>query len=517
MTIPAAQQEVAGLLRRITGAAPIETHISAVFVGRDEAFKLKKAVTLPFVDQGSLARREAFCRRELELNRPNAPGIYRGVAAITRGPDGALRLGGDGAAEEWVLRMAPVPTADFLDAVAARGGLDGRMLDALADAVVALLGAAPVADGVDSVARMETVLAGNLEGCLAVGLDRARVEAVAAAMRARLAAIAPLLRDRAASGFVRRCHGDLHLGNLCLWEGRPVAFDALEFDEALARIDIGYELAFLLMDLDVKVGRAGIRSPQGGAAEGGEQRRRQSDVPFHAANRVMNRVIARNGDVAALAALPFWMAQRALVRAKLEPARGRPGLPYLEAAERYLAPAPPRLVAVGGVQGTGKTFVSRAVAPLLGAAPGALHLRSDEIRKRLAGVAPEDRLPPAAYAAAMSASVHEAMMQAARGALAAGHSVVLDATFLDPAVRAMAEGAAGGARFDGVWLTAPLDVLRARVAARRDDASDATVEVMERAAMVDPGALGGWISLDASGDPRAKVLDRLALTAGTRA
>ncbi|MGG5818353.1 AAA family ATPase [Falsiroseomonas sp. HW251] len=489
--IPSGQGEVAALLSRLTAATPIETHISAVFVGPDDAFKLKKAVTLPFVDQGSLARREAFCRRELELNRPNAPGIYRDVVPVTRGPAG-LRLGGEGEAVEWVLRMAPVPEADFLDAVAARGGLDGRMLDGLADAVAALLAAAPVAEGVNAVARMETVLEGNLQGCLAVGLDRARVDAVAASMRARLAALAPLLRERAAAGFVRRCHGDLHLGNLCLWEGRPVAFDALEFDEALARVDVGYELAFLLMDLDVKLDRA-------------------------AANRVMNRVLARNADVAMLPALPFWMAQRALVRAKLEPARGRPGLPYLDAAERYLAPAAPRLVAIGGVQGTGKTFAARAVAPLLGAAPGALHLRSDEIRKRLAGVAPEDRLPQAAYSAEASAAVHAAMMDAARAALAAGHSVVLDATFLDPAVRAMAQAAAGTARFDGVFLSAPVEVLRDRVAGRRDDASDATVEVMERAAAADPGPLGSWTRLDASGDPRARLLDLLALTSATRA
>jgi hypothetical protein len=477
---------VAALLGRLTGAAPIETHISAVFVGPTDAFKLKKAVTLPFVDQGSLANRERFCRRELELNRPNAPGIYREVVAVTRGPDG-LRLGGQGAPVEWVLRMAPVPAADFLDAVATRGGLDGALLDALADAVAALLAAAPVAPGVDSVGRMETVLEGNLDGCLGVGLERARVEAVGAAMRARLAALALLLRDRAAAGFVRRCHGDLHLANLCLWEGRPVAFDALEFDEALVRVDVGYELAFLLMDLDVRVGR-------------------------DAANRVMNRVLARNADIALLGALPFWMAQRALVRAKLEPARGRPGLPYLDAAERYLAPAAPRLVAIGGVQGTGKTFVARDLAPRLGVAPGALLLRSDEIRKRLAGVAPEERLPPAAYAAEASAAVHAAMLDAARRALAAGQSVVLDATFLDPAVRAAAEAAAGDAPFAGFFLQAPIEVLRARVAGRRGDASDATVEVMERAARADPGPLGGWAALDASGDPRPAARALLGLS-----
>ncbi|PWS35665.1 hypothetical protein DFH01_18920 [Falsiroseomonas bella] len=491
MTLPAEQAEVAALLARLTGAAPIETHISAVFVGRDDAFKLKKAVKLPFLDFSPLSAREHFCRRELEINRPNAPGIYRDVVPITREQGGALALGGAGPVVDWVLRMAPVPAADFLDAVAARGALDARLLDALADATAALLAAAPAAPGVDSAGRMALVLQGNVEGCVAAGLDPERVAAVATTMRARLEAIRPLLAARAAQGLVRRCHGDLHLANLCLWEGRPVAFDAIEFDEAIARIDVGYDLAFLLMDLDVRVGRA-------------------------AANRVMNRVLARSFDIAMLGALPFWLAQRALVRAKLEPARGRDGLPYLAAAEGYLRPVPPRLVAIGGLQGTGKTYIARALAPALGVAPGALHLRTDEIRKRRAGLAPEQRLPEAAYAPAESAAVHAEMFDAARAALAAGHSVVLDAVFLDPAMRRAARDAAGPHPFTGFWLEAPLAVLRERVAGRRDDASDATVAVLERAAQADPGPLD-WRKLDAAGDARRAAFAALALNGETEA
>jgi predicted kinase len=381
--------------------------------------------------------------------------------------------------------MAPVPPADFLDVIAAREGLTPALLDALADTVFALLRDAPVVTGVDSVERMRLVLEGNIAGCRDAGLDAARVAAIAEAMQARLDAIAPLLRERAASGCVRRCHGDLHLGNLCLWEGRPVAFDALEFDEALASVDVGYELAFLLMDLDVKVGRA-------------------------AANRVMNRVLGRNGDVGLLGALPFWLAQRALVRAKLEPARGRDGMPYLAAAEGFLAPVAPRLVAIGGLQGSGKTWLARRLAPHLGAAPGALHLRSDMLRKRRAGVAPEDRLPDAAYAESESRAVHAALFAEARAALGAGHSVVLDAVFLDPAMRGAAREAAGDAPFTGFWLEAPMETLRDRVASRQGDASDATVEVLERAARADPGALD-WHRLDASFDALPDALGYLGL------
>lgn len=488
MTIPAEQLEVAALLRRLSGADPIETHISAVFVGADTAWKLKKAVTLGFLDFAPLEAREGFARRELALNQPLAPGLYRDVVPVTRGADGALALGGEGPVVDWVLRMAPVPAADFLDAVADRGGLDGKLLDAMADAVLASHeAAAPAPPGFDAPGRAGAVLAGNVRDCLATGLPEARVLALGAAMQARLEALAPLLRARAAAGRVRRCHGDLHLGNLVLLDGRPTPFDALEFDEALATTDTGYDLAFLLMDL--------LRRGQRGAA-----------------NRVLNRYLARDPDIGMLAALPFWMALRAMVRAHVEARRGGDGMAYLAAAEAHLAPVPPRLVAIGGLQGTGKTWLARDLAPDLGVAPGALHLRTDEIRKRRAGVAPEEKLPASAYAEGESLAVHAAMFDLARQALAAGHSVVLDAVFLNPVRRAEAEEAAAPHPFTGFWLEAPMAVLRERVEKRVGDASDATVAVLESAATADPGVIT-WQRLEATA-PRDAARATLALSGG---
>jgi predicted kinase len=165
-----------------------------------------------------------------------------------------------------------------------------------------------------------------------------------------------------------------------------------------------------------------------------------------------------------------------------------------------LAPPPARLVAVGGLQGTGKSRLARALAPALGAAPGALVLRSDEIRKRRAGLAPEQTLPPAAYAPAASAAVFAELAEMAATALRGGHAVIADAAFLRLAERAAIEGAGGDAPFQGLWLEAPLEVLRARVAARRGDASDADAAVLEAAAARDPGPIG-WARLDAGADP----------------
>nr|WP_281414722.1 AAA family ATPase [Plastoroseomonas arctica] len=440
---------------------------------------MKKAVALGFLDFSTLGSREAFCRRELALNAPTAPALYRDVVAVTRAPGGGLRLGGEGEALEWVLRMAPLAPGTFLDVMEE---IPPEMLDAIADAVAALHAAAPRRAG-DAPAAMQRVIEGNRAAGLAVGLalDEWRPEAM-------LAAVAPLLRARVAQGFFRRCHGDLHLANLCLLDGRPTPFDALEFDEELATIDTGYDLAFLLMDLEHRHGRA-------------------------AANRVLNRYVAVTGDGGFLAALPIFLSLRALIRAHVEARRGHPSEAYRKAALDYLEPRPQHLVAIGGLQGTGKSHLARALAPAIGAAPGALLLRSDEIRKRQHGVAPETRLPPESYRPEASAKVHADLFAAAGAALAAGHGVVADAVWYDPAMRAEIEATArrAGAVFTGLWLEAPLPVLQARIAARRGDASDADAAVLARTAAADPGAIA-WHRVDAL-DP-ALLTKALALVPG---
>lgn len=281
---------------------------------------------------------------------------------------------------------------------------------------------------------------------------------------------------RAASGFVRRCHGDLHLGNLCLWQGRPVLFDALEFDEALATIDVAYDLAFLLMDLEHRLDRS-------------------------AANRVLNRYVARTGDADLVGGLPVFLSMRAMVRAHVEAQSGHAGHVdrYLTAAARYLEPHPPVVIAVGGLPGTGKSTLARALAPALGAAPGALVVRSDEIRKRQHGAAPEKRLPRSAYTEEKSADVFAELARLVGVAARYGHAVIADATFMDLAHRSMVEKAAkrAGVKFVGVWLYAPRETLEQRIAARVGDASDATVAVLRAAAHDDPGP-GGWHAVDAS-------------------
>jgi hypothetical protein len=226
---------------------------------------------------------------------------------------------------------------------------------------------------------------------------------------------------------------------------------------------------------------------------------RRVDRP--AANRVLNRYVARTGDAALTRGLPPFLSMRAMVRAHVEASRGNVAEAerYLREAVGYLRRRPPIVVAIGGLPGSGKSTLARALAPELGAAPGALVLRSDEIRKRLHGAAPEDRLPQSAYRADASEAVFSAIAELAGVAVVGGHAVVADATFMDTAHRAKVEkfaAAAAGVPFVGIWLEAPLHVLEARISARRHDASDATIEVLRAASRADPGP-GAWAAVAA--------------------
>ncbi len=465
--IPPAQADTAALLERLAGTAPTLTHISAVFAGADTVWKLRLAVTLPFLDFSGLAERERTAWRELDLNAAAAPGLYRDVVPVTRASDGTLALDGGGEAVDWVVRMARVPAGDFLDQLTADGRLTPVLLDGIADAVAALHAVAPV---VERRPDLLAVARGNAEAARSAGLEPAAVDRWLATIEPRIDTLQDWTRRRTDAGFVRRGHGDLHLGNLCLWRGKPVPFDALEFDEDLASIDLGYDLAFLLMDLDRRAGRP-------------------------AANRAMNRYLARTGDWDLVPGLPTFLSTRAMIRAHVAARRGQPqeAAGYLALAFAYLDPPPPCVVAIGGLPGTGKSTLARALAPELGAGPGAVVLRSDEIRKRRHGAAPEQRLPESAYSAAASTAVFDEMAAAAAALHAAGHAVIADAAFLDPATRKAI--AAAGAPFLGLWLEAPLPVLEARVAARTGDASDATIAVLRRAAAAPP--VRDWTAVSA--------------------
>jgi hypothetical protein len=475
----------------------IDTHCAAVFLAGARAYKLKRAVRFPYLDFSTPALRERFCRAELAINRRTAPDLYLGVRALTREPDGRLAFDGRGETVDWVLEMRRFDQDALFDRMAEAGRLTPALMRDLADAIRRFHDAAEPMPGFGGRKGFAHVLAGNLaelDRAAADGtLDAAAVQVVARESEAALAGLGALLDRRREAGLVRRCHGDLHLRNICLIDGRPTLFDAIEFSEELAAIDPLYDLAFLLMDLE---------------------HRRLRPLGNLVLNRYLDRTVESVPATNALAALPLFMATRAAIRAHVsataarmqpdeaEAARARAEARlYLDLASRLLKPVPPRLIAVGGLSGTGKSTLAYALAPALGAAPGARVLRSDVTRKRIMGVAPETRLPPEGYSAEVTARVYETIRTEAAAALAAGAAVVADAVFGRPEERHAIEAVAraAGLPFDGLWLEAPPATLAARVESRRADASDADAAVVRRQLEQPTGAIT-WRRIDASGD-----------------
>jgi aminoglycoside phosphotransferase family enzyme/predicted kinase len=475
MASPEAYGEAAGPVDRV------ETHASVVFLAGFRAYKIKRAVKYPFLDFSTLEKRHRALLNELALNRRTAPQLYLEVIPITIGKNANFFLNGEGEPKEWALVMRRFDQAKLYDRMAEEGRLPLEVMPRLAHVIADFhRGANRFLAPEASVAALLAVLKDN-ETELARQADAFPADALATVNRGSrdaLAALALLLRARASGGYVRHCHGDLHLRNIVEIDGEPVLFDAIEFDDAIATVDVLYDLAFLLMDL----GARGLRAH---------------------ANAVLNAYLEASGDTAnliGLAALPLFLSTRAMIRAKVELLRAsldpksreevrRRATAYVLLARDYLERQRPQLIAIGGLSGTGKSSVAHALAPHLGVFPGAVHVRSDVERKRLYGVGAEERLPRPAYAAEVSDIVYTMCRKRALMALEGGHSVIVDAVQAKKEERDdIAEIAArAGATFTGIWLDAPVETMRQRIAARTGDVSDATPAVLDEQLAFDIG------------------------------
>jgi uncharacterized protein len=469
----------------------IDTHAASVFLEGDRALKIKRAVRFPFLDYSTLEKRKAACDEEIRINRPFAPQIYRRVVPITRGADGSLAIDGDGTPVEFALEMARFDESQTIDHLAEAGPPDPTLVDAIADAVASSHAVAPRAPAERWIASIPAIIEGNTTALRAAArFPTGEIEDLREASLSAFALMRALLKQRGDQGLVRRCHGDLHLANIVLIEGKPVLFDAIEFDPDIATVDVLYDLAFPMMDF--------IRYDRHGAANA-------------LLNRYLGLTEAENLD--ALATLPLFMSLRSAIRANVLLSRldrdnhDRVGVmpsarAYFELACRTIHPLAPTLVAVGGLSGTGKSILARALAPDVAPLPGAVVLRSDVLRKQLFKIDEKDRLPESAYRPEITEQVYEILVQRTARILAQGHSVVVDAVFAREEERGAIRDAARrlNVRFAGFFLVADLATRMNRVGRRERDASDSTPEIVRLQEKYDIGALN-WAVIDASGTP----------------
>jgi aminoglycoside phosphotransferase family enzyme/predicted kinase len=485
----------------------IETHISIVFLVGRMAFKLKRAVCFPYLDFSSVESRRRACLDEISVNRRTAAPLYRTVHAIFRDSSGQLSFSRDGnAIVDWVVEMVRFDNDCLFDRMARANMLGPEAIETTAEIIAGFHADADIAPAFGGYDGINAILSSNAQ-CFAdltpAIFERNSVERLNEAARAALERNAVVLEARRQCGAVRHCHGDLHLRNIVMYEGVPTLFDAIEFSPVMARIDALYDLSFMLMDLEC---------------------RGHFDLASLAFNRYCDSAPAPLADERAFALLPLFLSIRAAVRAHVAGAAqganvaadaGAPdALTYFRIASRYLLPAAPRLVAIGGLSGSGKSLAARKIAPSLRPAPGGRVLRSDVARKRLLGRHSSERLGSDGYEPQVTARTYADLYHRAVIALRAGQSVIVDAVFADAGERAAiaAVAATAGVKFDAVWLEASPDTLVRRVASRRNDVSDATPAVVARQLDYDLGTIA-WPRIDAGGSADQTVA-RIAETIG---
>ncbi len=459
----------------VTRFAVIETHISIILLTGTYAYKFKKPVNFGFLDFSTLEKRKHFCAEELRLNRRLAPELYLEVVPVTVGP----HLGADGEIIEYAVRMREFEQASQFDRMLDGDRLTPAHIDALALHIAEFHATVTVAGPESTYGLPATVQAPVDENfcqvleCMRGPQERSRVLPLQDWAHQAYSGLQPVLQARKDGGFIRECHGDLHLRNIALVDGVPVAFDCIEFNDKLRWIDIISEVAFMVMDLDHR-GRSGL------------------------ASRFLNAWLERSGDYAGLSLLRYYLVYRAMVRAKVDCLRAyQPDVDttaraailqdyhaYLELAGRYTQDQPPALLLMHGLSGSGKTTISQFLLENL----PAIRIRSDVERKRLHGLPGDARtgagIDQGIYDRTADARTYRHLAMLAGTVLDAGHCVIVDAAFLQQVQRTpfIELAHARAARCFIIDCQAPDSELRQRITARqrdRQDASEAGIEVLE--------------------------------------
>tara|TARA_R110002096_G_scaffold5863_20_gene27067 strand:+ start:6017 stop:7540 length:1524 start_codon:yes stop_codon:yes gene_type:complete len=446
----------------------IETHISWVFLTGEYAYKLKKPLDFGFLDFTTLARREFYCREELRCNRRFAPDLYLDCVPVNRAADGRVRIGGSGETIEWAVKMREFDVDEQADHVLERGELEAPLLRRFAARLTRIYAAAPapraMADelGAAHIAAPVTDNFRELERLRSDPDERAALARIRTWSANRHALLRDVFDARARDGYVRECHGDLHLANLVRRGDDIIAFDCIEFSEALRTIDPVCDIAFLFMDCAV---------------------RGRDDLAY----AFLDAYLDASADYDGAALLRYYAVYRSLVRAKIaalrleqcaDPHSAESLATHLAWADRATEARGVALVLMCGVSGSGKSWLAERLAPAL----PAIRLRSDVARDALSPPAGESG---ARYSPAQRERVYTRLGDCARPILAGGDTVIVDATFADRATRARFAGLAraAGAACVVVYCTAARATLEERITRRERegrDPSEATVAVLQQ-------------------------------------
>jgi aminoglycoside phosphotransferase family enzyme/predicted kinase len=452
--------------------APIEvvqTHISVLFLTDSRVYKVKKPIKLDFLDYSTLERRRHFCEEEVRLNSRLASQIYLGVTSIVRSADGVIRVGAghDGEVSEYAVEMVRLPAERMMSAMLDRGEIDNQQVDRIVDVLVRFHRDSASGPGVDEYALPEEIAAQAEENLAALDQSIPRIlsrflgDRLRKALRTWLADRRDLLLQRVHDGRIREGHGDLHAGNICLLKSGIVIYDCIEFSRRFRCRDVACELAFLAMDLDVR----GFRDFSGYLLRQYAQRTNDPQLHEAAAFYQLHLAIVRC-KVASLRASDAGLDHRRREEARREAMR------YIHLAAAYTLQ--PSLILMCGLPATGKSFAARAIAQPC----DAVVLRSDVVRKALAGAAPQtrgaDQIESGMYSARFTQRTYSALSASAAEHLRNGKSVVIDATFQTAALRRPFFEAAAelGVPCILVELTCPEDVIRQRMVARTHDATE---------------------------------------------
>jgi uncharacterized protein len=454
----------------ITPIQLMQTHASTILLTGEFVYKLKKPVNFGFLDYSTLAKRQHFCQEELRLNQRGAQELYLEVVAISKNGD-RYCLGNDGEIVDYAVKMVQFPQENLLSNMFESGRLAPEDIEEMGRVVAEFHSRARTDEYISSFGQIDRIKASIDDNYRQTEkyIGRAQTQQQFAETKAYtdrfLTEHSQLFLDRIVGGFIRECHGDLHLRNICFWQDKILLFDCIEFNKPFRFVDTMYDLAFAVMDLEARGGK---------------------DL----ANRFLNTYAEQTGDWAGLQVLPMYLSRQAYVRAKVtsflldDPSissedrttAAQTAADYYRQAWEYTRSRQGRLIMMTGLSGAGKSTVGKQITRQL----GGVHLRSDAVRKHLGGIPLLAKGDDSLYTPAMTAQTYQQVLELGDKLAAHGFTVILDAKYDRQSLRAAVVDLATTREIplQIVYCMAPEEVLRDRLAHRTGDIADATVDLL---------------------------------------